>query len=112
MPEIIYCKDIDTLFIRLAGFGCLHVAYPLADDVYALVEPETGEIVGIQIENWKGRMMDDFERWGAKQMQNPEFRAEVKRLEPSYQRIRRRVLRRLKWQRRLAAWKQRLFLQA
>lgn len=39
--------------------------------------------------------MSTFEEWGAKQMRDPEFRAEVERLKPLYRRIRRKRLRRL-----------------
>lgn len=52
-PTATYCQEADTLFIRLPGFGRLHAAHQLTDDVYALIDVETEEAVGIQIENWK-----------------------------------------------------------
>ena len=59
MSEVVYCQEIDTLFIRLPGFGKLHVVCPLADDIYALFDVETLEIVGFQVENWK-KHLDNF----------------------------------------------------
>lgn len=52
-PTADYCPEADTLFIRLPGFGRLHVVSQLVGDVYALIDAETEETVGIQIENWK-----------------------------------------------------------
>jgi len=95
MPEAIYRPEIDTLFIRLAGFGRLHVARELDTGVYALIDVETEEIVGLQVDNWKGHTVTSFEEWEARQMEAPKFRAEAERQEPSYRRIRRKRLRRL-----------------
>jgi len=108
MPKVIYRPEIDTLFIRLAGFPGLHVAEPLSADFYALRDVETQKIVGLQIENWKGQKMTTFEEWEAKQMRDPAFRAEVRHQESSLQRIRRRASRRLRWRRflrRVLPWR-------
>ncbi|MBL7201975.1 MAG: hypothetical protein ISS56_17695 [Anaerolineae bacterium] len=48
-----YDAEVDTLYIHLDVFGSLHVACYLDDGVYALFDPETLEVVGFQVENWR-----------------------------------------------------------
>jgi hypothetical protein len=56
--EMIYRKEIDTLFIRLDIFGGLHIACYLNDGVYALFDPETREVVGFQVEAWEKNFLN------------------------------------------------------
>lgn len=54
---ISYDAPSDTLFVHLGGRGRPAVSIETADEVFALADPETGEVVGFQIEGFAHRQL-------------------------------------------------------
>lgn len=48
-----YDRQLDTLHIKLDISARLHVAHYLDAGVYALFDPDTMEVIGFQVEDWR-----------------------------------------------------------
>ncbi len=54
---ISYDAPSDTLFVHLGGRGRPAISVETADEVFALADPATGEVVGFQIEGFAHRQL-------------------------------------------------------